>query len=83
MKEARGLATKIIVPKIDLKSLLKRPLKRSPVTEDRAGAEGGHIEKMLKELQHLDAGRLQSATSSRMTCGFSQRIPHCVRHCQI
>ena len=58
MKEARGLATKIIVPKIDLKSLLKRPLQRSPVTEDRAGAEGDHIEQMLKELQHLDAGDL-------------------------
>ena len=38
VKEARGLATKIILPKIDLKSLLKRPLKRSPVTKDRAGA---------------------------------------------
>ena len=62
MKEACGLATKIIVPKIGLKSLLKRPLKRSPVTEDRAGAEGDHIEQMLKKFQHLDAGDLSDVS---------------------
>ena len=58
MKEACGLATKIIVPKIDLKSLLKRPLQRSPVAENGAGAESDYIEQMLKELQHLGAGDL-------------------------
>ena len=58
MKEACGLATEIIVPKVDLKSLLKRPLQRSPVAENGAGAESDYIEQMLQELQHLGAGDL-------------------------
>ena len=38
---------------------------------------------MPDSMQRCHVWRLQSATSSCMTCGFSQRTPHCVRRCQI
>ena len=38
---------------------------------------------MPDSMQRCHVWRLQSATSSRMTCGFSQRTPQCVRRFQI
>ena len=45
--------------------------------------DGVCVRWMPDSIQRCHVWRLQSATSSCMTCGFSQRTPHCVRRCQI
>ena len=45
--------------------------------------DGVCVRWMPNSMQRCHVWRLQSATSSCMTCGFSQRTPHCVRRCQI
>ena len=45
--------------------------------------DGVCVRWMPDSMQRCHVWRLQSATSSCMTCGFSQRTPHCVRRCQI
>ena len=45
--------------------------------------DGVCVRWMPDSMQRCHVWRLQSATSSCMTCGFSQRTPHRVRRCQI
>ena len=45
--------------------------------------DGVCVRWMPDSMQRCHVWRLQSATSPCMTCGFSQRTPHCVRRCQI
>ena len=45
--------------------------------------DGVCVRRMPDSMQRCHVWRLQSATSSCMTCGFYQRTPHCVRRCQI